>query len=195
MSSGKPVRILIIDDDAGQARLAQRTLERAGYAVEVAGDGDTGLALSATGVYDVLMVDHQMPGKGGLEVLRTLATRGALPPTIMVTGHGDEAIAVEAMKLGAGDYVVKDVDGRYLTLLPTVVARVLHQQRLLEEKRQAEEALQQTLAELETRVQGAHGRAAAGQRPLARRNCRAPAGRGGPGAAQSAPQAHSGLRG
>src|SRR5438445_5375784 len=145
MSAEKAIRILILEDDPGQARLAQRTLERAGYAVEVAGDGDTGIALSATGVYDVLMVDHQMPGKGGLEVLRTLALRGALPPTIMVTGHGDEAVAVEAMKLGAGDYVVKDVDGRYLTLLPTVVARVLHQQRLLAEKLQAEAALQQTL--------------------------------------------------
>jgi PAS domain S-box-containing protein len=152
MSSDKPVHILIMEDDAGQARLAQRTLERAGYAVAVAGDGDTGLALYATGTYDVLMVDHQMPGKGGLEVLRTLATWGTLPPTIMVTGHGDEAVAVEAMKLGAGDYLVKDVDGRYLTLLPTVVARVLHQQRLVEEKRQVEEALQQTLAALETRV-------------------------------------------
>ena len=62
------------------------------------------------------MVDHQMPGIGGLDVLRTLATRGALLPTIMVTGHGDEAIAVEAMKLGAGDYLVKDVEGRYLHL-------------------------------------------------------------------------------
>ena len=147
-----PVRILIIDDDVGQARLAQRALERAGYTVEVAGDGDTGLALHGARAYDVLMVDHQMPGTGGLDVLRTLATWGALPPTIMVTGHGDEAIAVEAMKLGAGDYLVKDVEGRYLTLLPTVVARILYQQRLLEEKRQAEAALQQTLAALETRV-------------------------------------------
>jgi PAS domain S-box-containing protein len=153
MVSDKPVRILIMEDDAGQARLAQRTLERAGYAVTVACDGNTGLALTATGDYDVLMVDHQMPGLGGLEVLRTLALRGALPPTIMVTGHGDEAMAVEAMKLGAGDYLVKDVDGHYLTLLPAVAARVLHQQRLVKEKRQAEEALQQTLALLETRVQ------------------------------------------
>jgi PAS domain S-box-containing protein len=152
MSSGQRIRILIMEDDAGQARLAQRTLERAGYAVAVAGDGATGLALYATGAYDVLMVDHQMPGTGGLEVLHTLAARGGLPPTIMVTGHGDEAIAVEAMKLGAGDYVVKDVDGRYLTLLPAVVTRVLHQQRLLEEKLQAEEALRQTLEALETRV-------------------------------------------
>src|SRR5215475_7044437 len=115
MSSDRPVRILIMEDDTGQARLVQRTLERSGYAVEMVGDGDTGLALSAQGVYDVLMVDHLMPGKGGLEVLRTLALRGALPPTIMVTGHGDETVAVEAMKLGAADYVVKDVDGRYLT--------------------------------------------------------------------------------
>jgi PAS domain S-box-containing protein len=153
MSSEKPIRILIMEDDPGQARLAQRTLQRAGYAVEVAGDGDTGLDLCATGLYDVLMVDHQMPGKGGLEVLRALALRGALPPTIMVTGHGDEAVAVEAMKLDASDYVVKDVDGRYLTLLPTVVDRALHRQRLVLEKRQAEEALQQMLAALETRVQ------------------------------------------
>lgn len=127
-----PVRILVMDDDAGQARLAQRTLERAGYTVEVAGDGETGLALHAARAYDLLMVDHQMPGTGGLDVLRTLATRGTLPPTIMVTGHGDEAVAVEAMKLGAGDYLVKDVEGRYLTLLPTVVGRVLYQQRLLD---------------------------------------------------------------
>ena len=153
MSSDKPVRILIMEDDAGQARLAQRTLERAGYVVAVAGDGDTGLALYATGAYDVLMVDHQMPGKGGLEVLRTLTTWGALPPTIMVTGHGDEAVAVEAMKLGAGDYVVKDVDGQYLTLLPAVVARVLYQQRLVAEKRQVEAALQRALEELEARVE------------------------------------------
>src|SRR5712691_3415673 len=152
MSCSQSMRILIMEDDAGQARLAQRTLGRAGYAVTVAGDGDTGLALCATEAYDVLMVDHQMPGIGGLEVLRTLAAQGALPPTIMVTGHGDEAMAVEAMKLGAGDYLVKDVDGRYLTLLPTVVARVLHQQRLLEEKRQAEEAREKTREELETRV-------------------------------------------
>jgi DNA-binding response OmpR family regulator len=142
-----------MEDDAGQASLAQRVLERAGYAVGVAGDGDIGLSLYETGDYDVLVVDHQMPTKGGLDVLRSLVTRGVFPPTIMVTGHGDEAVAVEAMKLGAGDYVVKDVAGNYLTLLPTVVARILSQQRLLEEKQQAEEALRQTLEELERRVQ------------------------------------------
>jgi PAS domain S-box-containing protein len=71
----------------------------------------------------------------------------------MVTGHGDEAIAVEAMKRGASDYVVKDIDGHYLRLLPAVVARALHQYQLTMQKAQAEAALQETLATLETRVQ------------------------------------------
>ncbi len=150
MAGGQSVHILLMKDDAGQAQLAQRTLVRAGYTVEVVGNGATGLVLAATGAYDVLLVDYHMPGTGGLEVLQTLAAGGTFPPTIMVTGHGDEAVTVEAMKLGASDYLVKDVEVQYLTLLPTVVARVLCQHHLLEEKRQAEEALQQHLEWLDT---------------------------------------------
>jgi PAS domain S-box-containing protein len=133
------MRVLIIEDDAEQARRMQRTLERAGYVVDLAGTGDAGLALSEAGTYDVLLIDDQIPGPSGLEVLRTLATRGALPPTIMLTGHGDATLPVEALHLDASDYLLTDGDGRYLTLLPMVVARVLHQQSLLAEKRQAEE--------------------------------------------------------
>lgn len=152
MVADAPSRILIMEDDPGQARLMQRALERAGYTVELARDGEEGVSLCETGAYDVLVVDHQMPGRGGLEVLRLLAARGALPATIMVTGHGDEAVAVEALQVGAGDYVVKDVEGRFLTLLPTVIEQTLHRRRLLEEKQRAEEALRQTLEELEVRV-------------------------------------------
>lgn len=65
---------------------------------------------------------------------------------IMVTGTGNERIAVEAIKLGAGDYLVKDVEGGYLDLLPTVIERVLQQQRLVEERRQAVEALRESEA-------------------------------------------------
>jgi signal transduction histidine kinase/CheY-like chemotaxis protein len=95
------------------------------------------------GDYDVVAVDQNMPVHSGLEVIRILASRGDLPPMIMVTGTGDEEIAVEAMKLGAGDYIVKDVDGGYLELLPTVIEQVLHQRQLAEEKRRAVEALEQ----------------------------------------------------
>ncbi len=152
MSSDAPLRILIMEDDAGQARLAQQILQCAGYEVEVAHDGESGLSMFQTHSFDVLIVDHQMPEKDGIEVLHMLVAWNALSPTIMVTGNGDEAVAVEAMKLGVGDYIVKDVDGNYLTLLPAVIERLLDQQRLVEEKQQAETALHLALQELEERV-------------------------------------------
>jgi len=151
MSESKPVRILYMEDDSGLARLFQKKLERAGYVVDIARDGEEGLVMYNAGTYDVVATDQAMPVHNGLEVIRLLASQGPLPPTIMVTGTGSEQIAVEAMKLGASDYIVKDVDGGYLDLLPAVIERVLQQQRLLEEKQQAEEALRQYAAQLEAR--------------------------------------------
>ncbi len=151
MSEGRPIRILYMEDDPGLARLFQKKLERAGYLVDLACNGEEGLSMYSSGSYDVVAMDQTMPVHNGLEVIRILASRGPLPPMSVVTGTGNEQIAVEAMKLGASDYIVKDADGGYLDLLPTVIERVLHQQRLLEEKRRAEEALRQYAAELEAR--------------------------------------------
>jgi len=151
MPDAKPIRILYIEDDPGLARLFQRKLSRAGYLVDIARDGQEGLAMYNAGTYDVVATDQAMPIHSGLDIIEILASQGPLPPTIMVTGTGSEQIAVEAMKLGASDYIVKDVDGGYFDLLPTVIQRVLHRQRLLEEKRQADEALRESAAELEAR--------------------------------------------
>jgi PAS domain S-box-containing protein len=153
MPESRSVRILYMEDDPGLARLFQRRLRRAGYAVDIASDGKEGLALYDQGSYDVVAVDQTMPVHSGLEVISILASRGPLPPTIMVTGTGSEQIAVEAMKLGANDYVVKDVDGGYLDLLPTVIERVLQRQQLLAGKQRAEEALRRRASELEALTQ------------------------------------------
>jgi len=149
-----------MEDDPGVARLVQKRLGRAGYLVDVACDGEEGLNMCNPDAYDLLMVDQNMPIHDGLDVIRLLASQDCLPPTIMITGAGNETIAVEAMKLGARDYLVKDVDGGYLELLPTVITQVLAQQHLLEEKRQAEaqrdatlQALREYAAELEARNQ------------------------------------------
>jgi K+-sensing histidine kinase KdpD len=123
-------------------------LERAGYTVDLARDGQEGLTMYATGSYDVVAVDYKMPIHDGLEVIRTMASQGPLPPTIVITGTGSEKIAVEAMKLGARDYIVKDAEGRFLDLLPTVIEQVLQQQRLVEERQQAMETLKQRAAQL-----------------------------------------------
>ncbi len=146
MAESQPIRILYMEDNPGLARLFKKKLERAGYAVDIARDGEEGLAMYAAGDYDVVAVDQAMPIHDGLDVIRILASRGPLPPTIMITGTGDEQIAVEAMKLGARDYIVKDVEGGYLDLLPTVIEHVLQQQRIAEEKQRAEAERERLLA-------------------------------------------------
>ncbi len=148
-SESEPIRILCMEDDPGLARLFKKKLERVGYVVDVAHDGEQGLAMAAAGEYDLLAIDQAMPVQDGLGVIRTLTSQGPLPPTIMVTGGGDERIAVEAMKLGALDYIVKDTDGGYLELLPTVIERVVNQQRLLADKRRAEVELARLAAVIE----------------------------------------------
>ena len=129
-----PIRILYMEDDPGAARLLQRRLQREGYVVDLAADGQQGLEMYEAGSYDVLAVDQSMPVIDGMEVIRTLAARGTLPPVIVITASGDVGPAVEAMKLGASDYIIKDVGGEYLELLPHVIEQVLSQRRLAEER-------------------------------------------------------------
>ncbi|MCJ7538601.1 MAG: LuxR C-terminal-related transcriptional regulator, partial [Desulfobacterales bacterium] len=88
----------------------------------------------------------------GLEVIRLLASRRTLPPTVMVTGAGDETTAVKAMKLGASDYIVKDTEGGYLELLPVVVEKLLNQKRLVDAKEKAERKMREAHDNLEKLV-------------------------------------------
>lgn len=136
-------RILCIEDDAAQARLFQTILQKADYAVDIASDGEMGLARCAAESYDAVIVDQTMPGLSGLDVIRELQNQEPPPPTIMVTGTGDELIAVEAMKAGASDYVVKDAAGRFLNVLPLVVGKAIEQHRTLQENRRMEQELLQ----------------------------------------------------
>ena len=143
------VRILYMEDDEGLARLFQKRLQREGYLVDLARDGQAGLERYAAGQYDVVALDHSMPVYDGLQVIRLLAERGPLPPIIMITGTGNERLAVEALKLGASDYIVKDVAQGYLDLLPAVISKVLEQRRLAEAKRRAEEEKERLIQELQ----------------------------------------------
>ena len=152
MQSSTPIRILYLEDDKGLARLLQRKMRREGYKLHTAHDGLAGLAILEKQTYDVLLVDHKMPGFSGLEVIRRLAASGMLPPTVMVTGAGDESTAVEAMKLGAGDYIVKDTAGGYLELIPLVVEKILNRKRLIDAKEKAERDMRQAYDKLEKLV-------------------------------------------
>ncbi|NTV13357.1 MAG: diguanylate cyclase [Desulfobulbaceae bacterium] len=137
-------RILYIEDDSGLSRLLQKSLQRRGYTVDTAVDGEVGLLMLETGRYDLLLLDYNMPYCGGLDVIRALAEKGALLPTIMVTGQGNEEIAVEALKLGVSDYIVKDVEMKYLELLPAIIDRVWFQQQIRQERQQMAAAMQES---------------------------------------------------
>ena len=140
MTTLKPNRILYIEDDAVIARLIQIKLRKHKFLVDIAENGKEGIDKFNNGSYDVLLVDYELPYYNGLQVIQKLAENGSLPPLIMVTGAGSENIAVEAMKLGAGDYIVKDVDSGYLNLLPTIIKHVWQQNQLRIEKTLAIEA-------------------------------------------------------
>ena len=125
--------ILYLEDEVGLARLLKRKLELAGYKVDLAQDGEQGLAMYDPAIHDLIVADYKLPIYNGLEVLRILATKGPLPPTIILTGSGDAQTAVAAMKLGADDYIIKDMQRQYLEQLPTIIDRVLLQRRLDED--------------------------------------------------------------
>ena len=146
----RPLRVLYMEDDPGLARLVQKRLRRSGCDVTVAEDGQTGLAMFEEGDYELLLLDQEMPVYSGLKVIERMASEDRLPPTIMLTGAGNEQTAVAAMKHGVGDYIVKDPSGAYLDLLPAVIDRVMARHRLLQDKLRAEEALRESEARFRT---------------------------------------------
>ena len=144
MSETRITRILYMEDDPSLSLLLKKRFERRGYRVDIAADGEEGLRMAGTSQYDILLIDYNMPYRGGIDVIRALASNGKFTPTIMVTGEGNEEVAVEALKLGAADYVVKDVEMKYLELLPVIVDQVLYKQQLIEESRRMEEAVRES---------------------------------------------------
>lgn len=133
MTEYQSVRILYMEDDPGLARILKKNLERKGYQVEIAPNGEDGMARMAEDCFDIVLVDHNMPGMSGLEVIGALQEQHNPTPTVMVTGGGNERLAVDAIKLGAADYLVKDADLAYLELLPIVIERILERERMRQE--------------------------------------------------------------
>jgi len=131
-------RILYIDDDPGLGRLIRRSLEARGYAVELCASGAEGLARLAQGGIDAVALDHHMPGQTGLDLLPEIRALPRAPPVIYVTGSEDTRVAVAALKAGAVDYVLKDVQGQFRELLCEAVDTALRQEALRRDKERAE---------------------------------------------------------
>lgn len=140
----RPTRILLIEDDRVDRLACRRALSRApGASHEFleAETGRAGLELARSAAPDCILLDYHLPDLNGLEVLAELAHMPHTPPVIMLTGAEDVAVAVQAMRRGAREYLVKDTERRYLELLPTVVEHARQEQRMRDEKLQTEASL------------------------------------------------------
>ena len=111
------VHILVVDDERNIRKNLTMVLESAGYKVDATGDGEDALTKCKERHYDIALVDIQMPKMGGLELLRYLRTLRPNLAVVILTAYGTVDSAVEAMKLGAVDFLEKPFDPKVLLLL------------------------------------------------------------------------------
>lgn len=137
-----PITLFIIEDEEAHFGLMKRTILKSMPEVTVHHFEDAGASLDHLHKLhpDIIITDYLMPGMTGLEFLEILEREEKDVPVIMITGQGDENIAVQAMKLGAWDYIVKSAD--FFTLLPSVIEKVVREARLKESLRESQKRFQ-----------------------------------------------------
>jgi PAS domain S-box-containing protein len=138
MAASTARTILIVDDDEGLARLIERAVRREGHATAVVGSGEAALSWLRQHRADLMLLDLKLPDLHGHEVIARLGEISCSVPFIIISGQGDEQVAVEMMKQGALDYLVKDV--QFLEFVPIVISRSLAQLENRRKLREAEDA-------------------------------------------------------
>ena len=131
-------RILVADDDKPLGRLFKAVLARQGHEVEVVTDGEAAKQSLSSGRFDLMLVDLTMAPTGGLEILRHAGAVCPGTPVVIVTGHASVESAVEALRRGAHDYLIKPVQNEQLIRL---VGRVLEMKQMEVDQRRTGEAL------------------------------------------------------
>jgi PAS domain S-box-containing protein len=142
IESGALPTLLIVEDDEGLNRLTHKNLKREGFYTEGVFNGRDAIARVIDNPDVLLLLDYLLPDMTGKELIETLIEKQCSVPFIIITGQGDEKIAVEMMKLGAREYIRKDTG--FLDILPQVVNKVfkdLNKEKMLIE---TEEALRES---------------------------------------------------
>jgi CheY-like chemotaxis protein len=136
-----PLHMLLVEDSPDDAQLIMLQLEQAGLDVDYRRvDTEAAFIAALDTIPNVILSDYALPRFDGLRALRLLAKRGLDIPFILISGTMGEEIAVEAIKHGADDYLMKDRLGR----LGPAIQHALEQKRLRDEKAHADEALRQS---------------------------------------------------
>jgi DNA-binding NtrC family response regulator len=133
-------RILVIDDEIEIRESLEALLDLEGYEVDLAQNAAEGERRLESRAYDLVLLDLMMPDKSGMEVLRDVRERDRHTPIFMITAYGTVEAAVQAVKLGANDYLPKPWDNEKLLI---EIDRVIAGQRLIDENTQLKRALKQ----------------------------------------------------
>jgi DNA-binding NtrC family response regulator len=134
----RPTRLLVAEDEANLRLVIQKELQRLGYNVSVAPDGEAALRRLEESNVDVMLCDINMPKLDGMELLRKVRERPNPPEIIMLTGHATVETAIEAMKLGAYDYLSKPYR---ITELDALVKQAADKRRLRVDNQRLREQL------------------------------------------------------
>ncbi len=141
-----PQSILVVEDDEGLAELLRLSLRNISLPINWSRTGEAALEKLSADAACLMLLDYSLPDMTAMELVETLSKRGAVPPFVVITGHGDERVAVTLMKLGAKDYLVKDA--LLLERVPALVARVLREMDVCQKLYESERALHQNEKEL-----------------------------------------------
>ena len=125
-------RILVVDDEDKMRRLLEMALLSLGHEVVQAADGLEALKHFAEGSFDLVLTDLRMPNLDGVGLLRRLREQGNDVPVIVLTAHGNVETAVEAMKMGAVDYIIRPFE---MSTVELAVSRALAMEHVQQENR------------------------------------------------------------
>lgn len=153
------LRILHIDDDFALAQLLKKKLGRRNYVVTHKSDEEAALSVLQQDVFDVVILDHYLENTTGHHVLEKMRHLEIKVPVIYITGSNEARVAIDAMKAGAADYVIKSVHEDFFDLLEDAIRQTVSNARLRREKeladdeiRRGKERAETLLAEMNHRV-------------------------------------------
>ncbi|BCS52485.1 diguanylate cyclase [Geobacter sp. SVR] len=153
-----PLRILLVDDDEHDQLTFRQAFHTSGIPCNILNCTSSAAALEILGFEplpcDVVVIHHHLPGICGLELCRMLIGRDVKIPLVILTDHGSEDVAADALQAGAYEYVIKDRDNNYLAIVPALISKVVHKyaERLL--RKQIEEDLRESRKRLAQIVEG-----------------------------------------
>jgi PAS domain S-box-containing protein len=157
--TSSPLRILLVEDDRHDRVAFRRVFENSPVACEITectwAEEALLQVLADASLFDVVVIDHSLPAMSGLDLCRELLGQQTPLPLVLLTGKGSQELAVEALKAGVCDYIIKQLG--YLDLLPVVLPQVVQKHGDTVARKRAEEALRKAYDELEQRVQARTG--------------------------------------